>query len=312
MCALAVSVFVLLPGCILPEVPDEELETLPPPCGAGWVPTSDQRGCVRAFDAGVSDPRRDAETARDASVADASRDDAGSDPVDAGHDAGDRCAMPAGEAPPDASVPPRPVINEYVFKHQVIADLGTDYYEFVEVYGPPGADLTDLTVVVITSHSGSNPGTIARAVRVGHTNAGGFWRSCDGWRSTDDAFPQASATMFLVRNFTGAAGNDLDSGNDGVLDVTPWDEILDAVAFEDSAAADDVFYTTVRLVYGGFPGHEIDGSRLGASRVVDGFDTDAQEDWRKNHYTGTGFPGVTGSPRPTEAYNTPGAPNRIQ
>jgi len=39
----------------------------------------------------------------------------------------------------------------------------------------------------------------------------------------------------LVWNFTGALGDDLDSDDDGVLDVTPWSSVLQSVAFIESA-----------------------------------------------------------------------------
>src|SRR5690606_26020854 len=39
-----------------------------------------------------------------------------------------------------------------------------------------------------------------------------------------------NVTHLLVSNFSGADGDDLDTDDDGVLDVTPWDEVVDLMA----------------------------------------------------------------------------------
>lgn len=342
---LGLALFLSCGGCVLPEVPDDELGTLAPPCADGWMATADQRGCVRAHDAGAMDAGEgedaggafDASAHEDAGGGDAGVDggalvdaadprdpDGGSDagalpeedagtPSDAGGGSGD-CfdPIPGGSFPPDAAVPSQPVINEYVFKHTAIGTVGTDYYEYVEIYGPPNTDLSDLSVVVVNSHDGRNLGEILHVIPIGRTNGAGFWRSCDGFLDSDDAFVQSSASLFLVRGFTGIRGYDLDSTNDGVLDSTPWAEVLDEVAFDDQDVDADTFYATPVLTPDGYDGHTLTGSRLGASRRVDGLDTDAEEDWRKNHYSGSGFPDVPSAPRASEAWNTPGAPNRVQ
>ncbi|HEY8428551.1 MAG TPA: hypothetical protein VIL20_09265, partial [Sandaracinaceae bacterium] len=204
------------------------------------------------------------------------------------------------------------VINEYVFKHTALTTVGTDYYEFIEIFGPPNTDFSDLTVVVVNSHDGRNLGSVLHAVQVGRTNDAGFWRSCAGYEDTDDAFVQSSASMFLVRGWSGIVGADLDFDNDGTLDVIPWTEVLDEVAFDDQDVDGDTFYATPILTPDGYEGHMISGSRLGASRIPNGQDTDSEEDWRKNHYAGSGFPESASSPRASEAWNTPGAPNRAQ
>ena len=322
----------LCSGCVLPDVADDELGTLAPPCAPGWMPSADQQGCVRAaggtdggggsedgglFDAG---PREDGGADIDAGLRDdggvladaqAPMEDGGTPMLDGGPP-GCLDPIPGGSFPPDASVPAQPVINEYVFKHTAITTLGTEYYEFVEIFGAPNTDYTDLSVVVVNSHDGRNLGEILHVVPVGRTNGAGFWRSCAGFEDPDDAFVQSSASLFLVRGFTGITHFDLDGSNDGVLDSTPWAEVIDEVAFDDQDVDGDTFYASPVLTPDGYDGHTLTGSRLGASRVADGLDTDAEEDWRKNHYSGSGFSGVTSSPRATEAWNTPGAPNRIQ
>src|SRR5690606_30242084 len=141
--------------------------------------------------------------------------------------------IPGGSFPPDASVPTYPAINEYVFKHTASTTLGTDYYEFIEILGAPNTDYRDLTYDVINSNAGRNLGQILHIVPVGRTTGAGFWRSCDGFEDPDDAFVQSSASLFLVRGFTGILHADLDVENDGVLDSTPWAEVIDEVAFDD-------------------------------------------------------------------------------
>jgi hypothetical protein len=43
-----------------------------------------------------------------------------------------------------------------------------------------------------------------------------------------------NVTYVLVEGFTGANGDDLDTDDDGTLDVTPWNSLLDAVAILES------------------------------------------------------------------------------
>jgi hypothetical protein len=38
----------------------------------------------------------------------------------------------------------------------------------------------------------------------------------------------------LVRNFTGTNGSDLDTNDDGTLDITPWVEVIDSIALIES------------------------------------------------------------------------------
>ncbi len=49
----------------------------------------------------------------------------------------------------------------------------------------------------------------------------------------------------------------------------------------------------------------------GASRIPDGYDTDAVSDWVRNDFDLAGIPDLTGSITLGEAYNTPGLPNMI-
>ena len=44
-----------------------------------------------------------------------------------------------------------------------------------------------------------------------------------------------NVTHMLVSGFSGANGDDLDTDDDGVLDVTPWSEVVDLVALLEEA-----------------------------------------------------------------------------
>ncbi|MGD8473477.1 MAG: ExeM/NucH family extracellular endonuclease, partial [Anaerolineae bacterium] len=98
---------------------------------------------------------------------------------------------------------------------------------------------------------------------------------------------------------------DLDTDNDGTLDATPWGELVDAVAVNDGGTGDLTYGLPVLTAY-------YDGLAYapgGASRIPDGYDTDAASDWVRNDFDLAGIEGYTGSITLGEAYNTPGAPN---
>ena len=122
-----------------------------------------------------------------------------------------------------------------------------------------------------------------------------------------NALENGTITLLLVKDFTGALNNDLDTNEDGVFDLTPWSTVIDAVAVHDGGATDKTYGTPVLTVsYDGLayaPG--------GASRIPDGYDTDAAADWVRNDFDLAGIPGFTGTIVLGEAYNTPGAPNAI-
>ncbi|MGR9053502.1 MAG: endonuclease/exonuclease/phosphatase family protein, partial [Gammaproteobacteria bacterium] len=90
-----------------------------------------------------------------------------------------------------------------------------------------------------------------------------------------------NVTHLLVRNFTGALNNDLDTNDDGVLDVVPWTAVVDAVALIDSANSGDKTYASVGIGPNGssVPGHvfrrsDIDGAwQIGAFDPANGDDT---------------------------------------
>ena len=128
-----------------------------------------------------------------------------------------------------------------------IDQTGTDTDEWVELVGAAGTSLADLTMIVI----GDGNTTTLSGVIESVTSLVGQAIPADGHFSISEAtFTQGitnidlvlaganplnfensdNVTFMLVRGFTGLDGQDLDAANDGVLDVTPWTEVLDTIA----------------------------------------------------------------------------------
>ncbi|MBU8913668.1 MAG: hypothetical protein KOO61_06555 [Spirochaetales bacterium] len=191
-----------------------------------------------------------------------------------------------------------PIINEFLADH-----TGVDIYEYVEIYGDPNTDFSRYTVIEIEG-DGHGAGIIDCAFPLGTTNGQGYWATpfC-----TND-IENGTASLFLVLDFSGSTGIDLDADNDGTFDYgTPlWTSIIDSVAVHDGGEYDRT-YGGVTLD-GGYDGvfHTVGG----ASRVPDGRDTDSPSDWMRNDYGGAGLPGFTCFPAGNEALNTPGTVNR--
>jgi predicted extracellular nuclease len=202
----------------------------------------------------------------------------------------------SGEAGGPPPPPVDPVINEYVVDH-----IGSDTHEYVEILGDPNTDYSSFTVVEIEGDSGSSTGQIDDATfEVGTTDANGYWTT--GFQS--NAFENGSLTILLVEGFFGSVDQDLDTNDDGTLDVTPWTRIVDSVGVDEGGTV----YGTPNLA-SGFDGIGFNVS--GASRIPNGTDTDTTADWVRNHYFGAGLPGFGGTPSIGEGWNTPGAANEV-
>ena len=163
---------------------------------------------------------------------------------------------------------------------------GADTDEYVEVSGPPGASLAGCWFVAIGDGASDVGGVVELALDLGAWSLGGngclvareasFGTTAFGGRNlrvhadatdvvvgTGDSMNLENAdsvTYLLVRGFSGTVGADLDTDNDGTLDVTPWAEVLDSVAFVRSGSKDPV-YSATRLgpadlsATGGMPPH---------------------------------------------------------
>lgn len=190
------------------------------------------------------------------------------------------------------------VINEFVGNH-----TGPDLYEFVEVLGAAVTDYSHLTVVQIEGDVGSDSGRVQSTYTVGTTDADGLWFS--GFHS-DDFDHDDSYTLLLVDGWSGSVGVDLDVGDDGTLDSTPWTSVLDSIAVTDGDVGDHS-YGAETVLAEFFDGEVF--SPGGASRIPNGADTNSVDDWTRNDWDGTGLPTLPGNLEPFEAVNTPGEVN---
>lgn len=191
-----------------------------------------------------------------------------------------------------------PKINEFS-----ASTAGTDI-EYIEIFGEPETDYSALSVLQIEGDSGSNPGLVESETSIGSTDIDGFYLA----DLTANTLQNNTLTLLLVENFTGPFDVDLDTNDDGVFDVTPWDSIVDSVAVFDGDTGDFTYGLPVL-------GPNFDGLSSyapgGASRIPDGFDTEATTDWVRNAFNLAGIDGYTTTPAIGEAWNTPGAANEI-
>ncbi|MEO1145804.1 MAG: ExeM/NucH family extracellular endonuclease [Cyanobacteria bacterium J06638_22] len=144
-----------------------------------------------------------------------------------------------------------------VFINEIQVNTTGDDWEFFELQGAPGTDLSTLTLLVIESDAGTTTGQIDRVISL----AGqvipddGFWLGISPAAETaygvtgdfsiaDNSFENSTATYLLVEGFTGDQGDDLDTNDDGVLDVTPWTTVADSLTLTDGDAG-DVAYSDV-------------------------------------------------------------------
>jgi len=200
-------------------------------------------------------------------------------------------------------------ISEVVFDH-----VGSpDTHEYVEIAAnpaavhPPGTSdtvLVNLSAYTLVEIDGTtDPGRILHFFPVGTTNGSGFWST--GYLTS--TLEKPTFTLVLVSGFTGAVGDDLDAGNDGVLDATPWTSLADGVAFSDGSAGARTYAAPVLG-----PGYDgIGGEPGGASRFPYWTDTESVTDWKRNDFDGDGLPGFTGTLAAGEARNTPAGVTRV-
>ena len=146
---------------------------------------------------------------------------------------------------------------------------GSDSDEFFELAGAPGTSLDGLTYLVIGDGSGGS-GTIESVVNLTGSSISGSGlflvaEDNDTFGATADLLASLNfensdnVTHLLVDGFTGANGQDLDTDNDGTLDVTPWTSIVDSVALLESIGSGDLTYASNTIGPDGFfvPGHMV-------------------------------------------------------
>ena len=155
---------------------------------------------------------------------------------------------------------------------------GTDNDEYFELAGDPGASLDGLTYLVIGDGSGGS-GVIEAVIDLTSetVDTDGFFVVAESSFNlgvadlvTDLNFENSdNVTHLLVRDFAGTNGQDLDTNDDGVLDVAPWSTIVDSVALIETVGSGDLVYSSTQVgpdeSY--VPGHVFlcaDGWRIGA------------------------------------------------
>jgi endonuclease/exonuclease/phosphatase family metal-dependent hydrolase len=116
---------------------------------------------------------------------------------------------------------------------------GSDNDEYFELFGAPGTSLDGVTYVVIGDGAGGS-GVIDTAVSLTGSSIGpsGYFLAAEGTFTLGTADLVTSinfensdnTTHFLVTGFTGAVQQDLDTNDDGVLDIVPWASELDRIA----------------------------------------------------------------------------------
>ncbi|MFO0829704.1 MAG: hypothetical protein U0572_16305 [Phycisphaerales bacterium] len=166
-------------------------------------------------------------------------------------------------------VPPNPPAVK--LSEMRIDQVGTDTDEYFELYGDANQSLNGLTYVVIGDGAAiQGSGVVEMAVPLqGYAiPADGFFLAAKSSFTLTGATPDFvvetgfnfensdSVTHMLVWNFTGAVGDDLDTNDDGVLDVTPWTSIVDSVALVPPTLTELVYSDTIVGPDGAFvPSH---------------------------------------------------------
>jgi hypothetical protein len=175
-----------------------------------------------------------------------------------------------GAANPECGLGPvDPVISE------IRIDMpGGDNDEYFELKAPAGTPLDGLTYLVI-GDGAAGSGVIEAIVSLDGQSipADEHFLVAESTFTLGGAIPNLvvgatglnfentdNVTHLLVRGFTGANNQDLDTNDDGVLDVTPWEAIVDSVALVTPtvppAGGDHIYSTTIVGPDGPFvPGH---------------------------------------------------------
>lgn len=142
----------------------------------------------------------------------------------------------------------------------------TDNDEYFELTGDASTSLDNLTYLVIGD--GTNGSGVIEAVvdlSSNTINNEGFFLAAENTFSlatpdliTDLNFENNdNVTHLLVEGFTGSNGDDLDTDDDGTLDVIPWSSIVDSVALIESETSGEIVYSDIIVGPDGsfVPGH---------------------------------------------------------
>ncbi|MFO0973324.1 MAG: PEP-CTERM sorting domain-containing protein [Phycisphaerae bacterium] len=140
---------------------------------------------------------------------------------------------------------------QVVFSEILVNAPGTDQgNEYIELGGPNGASLNNLTILILEG-DGASAGSIDQALSLSGQSIGTsglfLWRDAATVLSpapnpgttikVQDFNPDienGGQTYLLVSNFSGALNQDLDTNNDGVIDLFPWASVVAAIGYSQS------------------------------------------------------------------------------
>ena len=128
----------------------------------------------------------------------------------------------------------------------------TDNDEYFELKGPAGFVLDGLTYLVIGDGTGGS-GVIEAVVDLTGSQvppngyfvaAESTFTLCTANLVTNLNFENSdNVTHMLVTGFSGSNGDDLDTDDDCVLDVTPWTAVVDWVSLVETIGSGDCYYS---------------------------------------------------------------------
>ena len=134
-----------------------------------------------------------------------------------------------------------------------IDQTGADNDEYFELAGLAGESLDGLSYIVIGDGSGGS-GVIEASINLNGLNisSSGYFLAAEASFSLSGLIDLTTSLNFensdnvthlLVSDFSGSNGDDLDTNNDGVLNITPWTSIIDSVAIVESIGSGDLTYS---------------------------------------------------------------------
>lgn len=144
-------------------------------------------------------------------------------------------------------VAPDIVINEVR-----IDDPGSDDDEYIELYSATADVSLDLLSIIVIGDGSTGSGTVEDVYPLdGLSFTGNYFVAAASTFTLGPPAPDTTLggsgifensdniSILLVSNFSGSQGDDLDTDDDGMIDVTPWGAILDGVALIEEPNGDD-------------------------------------------------------------------------
>lgn len=135
---------------------------------------------------------------------------------------------------------------------------GPDNDEYFELAGIAGESLNDLSYLVLGDSRRGKSGVIESVTRLTGFNiaADGYFLAAESsfslgdtpeWVTSLNFENNDNVTHMLVRGFSAQIGDDLDLSDNGLLDITPWTDILDSLALVKSFTSGDKIYSSTQI-----------------------------------------------------------------